>query len=465
MLKKDLALWLLVAPFVTSAVEAQPMSCVDLFQPSIETRLERLSPAFLQIYLQVQALRPDLVNGKQMPKWQDFNQLETLIKSVREAKKSLNTPEAQAELESIASQIVRELGQKPALDALAHAHRTHVPNDRYAPTEYELKLLYQFTLNKLNRELPAGVRIPLQRLPVDLRRPRINREAREFMVEFEKAFESRFPTTGFATFEEYEKAIRGSDDPHIKKAVEMIDKGQIEVVIRRPESARFWVPKVGFHNQYVTGSSNGSFLPSQRQRAEARLYDLFDSDSNPDQLGLSAYRSQDVEFMPKYATLRPSRDSGVTYAHNASYQYGSDFYVVNLAEVQDRLSWSHGDSLGVGWGDGKIEFWDASFVPWKYRLLMVDFLAGSLARNELGVPERGSLLKVSWAPSRYWETQILGALELKNISSFEFSQNPPSGRFLLDLIERGIPIYDCRTWPSVEWKPTEEDIRKAKEDQ
>jgi hypothetical protein len=448
----------LIAPPVLALVQVlSPMptraqTCESAFLTT-EERLARLGPDFVSIRDGIRNLPIDVVNGKRAPKWSDLDKLQKLIESVRNAKALLRAPEAKREFNAVALQMARELDSDPKLKDLATAHRWYQPTNRYQPTEYKLKLEYQRLLGKLNHELPRGARIPIQRLPVDLRRGRINQEAREFMREFEKSFEQRFPTTGYRTYEEYEAYLRNSDNPEIKKALEMIDKGQIEVVIRRPESGRFWVPKVGLQNQYVTGSSGGTFDPAFRKKAEQRLYDL---------VGEDAYRDQDPEFMPKYGTFRPKPESGVGYNREGSSQYGSDFYVLRLSDVQDRLSFTPNDSLYVGAQEGPLTHWSGTFIPWKYRLLMVEFMVDGLKGNAMVFPSRGRWSELIAYYFSYWETQILGTIDLSNVESFQFTANPPSGAFLYELLEREIPIYNARKWPPVEWHPSPAEREEAK---
>jgi hypothetical protein len=416
--------------------------------------LDRLGGAFSQAAIWIRSLSPDLVNGRQTPTWQDLNNLELLTKAIRSAKATLQSPEEMAEFTEVVLQFARELDQEPEFKNLATAHRWHQPTNRYKPTEYKLKLEYQKLLGKLNHELPRGARIPIQRLPVDLRRARINQDAREFMAEFEKSFERRFPTTGYKTYAEYEAYLRSSDDPQIKKALEMIDKDQIEVMIRRPESGRFWIPKVGFQNQYVTGSSKGFYQPYERQTAEMRLYDI---------VGKEAYRDHDAEFMPKYGTFRPAPESGVSFDSMVAGSYGPDLWVLRLSDIQDRLTFTPFDSLDVGEMRGPVEHWSATFIPWKYRLLMVELMKRELAKNSMSRPDGNLLPGLVKYRFSYWETQVLGAVDISNVASFQFTKNPPTGPFLLDLLKHKIPIYDARNWPPVEWQPTESQMKAAKE--
>jgi hypothetical protein len=446
-----LALFSLVAVLMSSS-QAIAQTCESAFLTADE-RLERLGSAFHSVAQQIRALPLDLISGERTPRWADFNQLNIVIQNLRIAKARLTSPEEQAEFTAIALEIARDLERDPALKDIANAHRSYQQGNQYKPTEYRLKLEYQQLLGKLNHELPRGARIPIQRLPVDLRRARLNQDARELMAHLEESFKARFPTTGFKTYAEYEAHLRSSKDPLIKKAIEMIDKNQIEVVIRRPESGRFWIPKVGLQNQYVTGSSKGAYSPNERRRVEQRLYDLGDE---------AGYGDRDPEFMPKYGTFRPAPKSGITYDSWSSWQYGEDFYVLRLADIQDRLSFTPDDSLHLGWEEGPLTHWSGSFIPWKYRLMMVELMLEGLSSNTMVKPSKGNWPEFLPKYQAYWETQILGALDLSNVESFQFVENPPSGAFLLDLLKRAIPIYDARQWPPVEWHPPASAIEEAK---
>lgn len=102
-------------------------------------------------------------------------------------------------------------------------------------------------------------------------------------------------------------------------------------------------------------------------------------------------------------------------------------------------------------------------MPWERRLLMVGFMLRGLAENSMNGPSQTSLIQSRfYVYDYYWEAQILGSLELKNIRSFEFTEIPPSGSFLLELLKNKVQIFDLRDGGRTEWQPSEEDIRRAK---
>jgi hypothetical protein len=254
-------------------------------------------------------------------------------------------------------------------------------------------------------------------------------------------------------YEDYVNSLRRKRDPFIKQALQMLDQQQVEVVIRRPEQGRFWVPRVGFQNQYITNSSRGSFNHEKRMEAESML-----TGTNHDE-----YVKLDNELKPKYGTLMARFDSKVKNSLSASSQYGEDFYVADMDKIKDRLTFTFGDSLSYGWYGENNKF-SGRFIPWKYRYLLTEIIASSLKRagefnltsanfedlkgltyiNEPGGPVMLNM--------RYYETQIYGRFDLDSIREYFFTQNPPDGEFLQELRKRKIKIYDYRTGVPKLWR-------------
>lgn len=457
------ALALLVA-MAAPASQAAPI-CSDVFARAPEERLAEISPAMASLLDSVSHLDPKLIGAEATPTWNDFYRLKTTILALREAKKALADETLLRETEEILRQLARK--DDSPLTKLATAKADHRPTGDYKPTEYELKLLYQFEIAKLNRELPRDARIPLQRLPLDARRAKFASGIQDLMTKLRTSFESRFATTGYPTYADYVKAVRASEDPLIKHAVEMIDTDQVQMVIRRPENARFWVPKVGFHNQYVTGTSKGTNDPQARREAETRLYARHDG-VNDVETAISEYSRLDPELAPKYGTLMPSRESNLRW-ETSSGHYGQDVYVLKKDRIANRTTFTFSDSLGHGWMRGPRTSWDATFIPWDSNLLLVQGMVEGLKAGQFGTPMAAAAgnLKYTLRPGYYWEIQILGPLNLKDVSEFHFTSNPPNGQFLLDLLKHGIAIRDARVGgaPGVEWIPTEEMIRAAQKDE
>lgn len=224
----------------------------------------------------------------------------------------------------------------------------------------------------------------------------------------------------------------------------MIDKGQILPIIRRVERARFWTPKVGFQNQFVTKSSQGSNNNNWRNTAESLMY------GNE---ALASYAARDPEFKAKYGTLTADPASGIVSANTSSRQYGQDFYILKTKNISDRLTFFPDDSLAYGYTGTVRNDLLGRFILWKYRFLMALFMVQDLKSHYFEKGSSSSLLPTGLTSGRYWEIQILGGLHFSDVESFEFTATPPSGEFLRELQRHGIKIRDRRSLPAKEWSP------------
>lgn len=387
----------------------------------------------------------DVLSGKAKPGWSEFHQLEEVLNKILAIKNRFkDRPEAWKELTSLASDMRELTLSMPGLKASFDARAAYVQEDQYEPTEFELKLAFQTYLERINQELPQELRIPLKDLPVDKRRERLIQDAREYAAKTREVFASRFTTPQFSSYASFETYLRSSEDPTVKRAVEIVDKDQIRPVIRRPESARFWVPKTGFQNQFVTGSSRGSYGPSHRNNVESQLFEVE---------SLETYQVRDAEFKPKYGTLMPKPESGLRSGSSIVYAYGTDIYGLKVSRVADRLSFTPDDSFAVYRGTA----WDQMVIPWSHRLLMIPFFLRAVRHPESDGfdrpnPDETIPLGLGGGTYFYWEIQILGPVSLDDVDYFEFSGEPPSGDFLRELEARKIKIYDGREQPAKPWK-------------
>lgn len=372
--------------------------------------------------------------------WESFRNLQQIKSAVERYVQHLNslTPE---QLMTERLSMDRYLSENPRVLEIFSKMET-VNDFPYLPTQYELRVAFIREVIRIVRLLPVEFRPRIARPHFDSRRLRINREAEDFMKEYLVRFDSIFSTTGYENYAAFEQALRSSTDPHIIKALEMIDKNQMEPVIRRPENGRFWIPKVGFQNQFITGSSQGFMGADGRNRAEANLT----------KTDLAVYQHLDNELKPKYGTLKSRPESGFASRLNSTDYYGPDIYTLKTDVIQNRLSFFIGDSLNSGWTpDGK---WGRLFSPWARRLLIVPFLAVALKSDIADLMyTQTSVLKTTSGSSSYWEIQIFGQLTLDMVSSFEFRGTPPTGEFLRELQIRNISIYDGRTTPATPWTP------------
>jgi hypothetical protein len=385
-------------------------------------------------------------------KWQDLANLdEQLLPIVKAYSEKVNamTPERR-NLERL--RILNHIGKDEDLKALFDGVARFEDKD-YLPTQYELKKEYVLKLIAILRELPEDFRPRVARVAYDPRTQRLNGEAEEFVKKMTDNYPEYLKKYTDVPYEDYVKSLRRKRDPFIKRALQLLDQSQVEVVIRRPESGRFWVPRVGFHNQYITNSSRGSFDHQKRMEAEALL-----TATNHDE-----YVKLDNELKPKYGTLMATFNSKTKNNLYASHQYGEDFYVADMEKIKDRLSFTFGDSLSYGWYGENNKF-SGRFIPWKYRYLLTELIASSLKRADefnLTAANLEDLQGLSFIKDdgsagglnlRYYETQIYGRFDLDSIKEYFFSENPPEGEFLAELRKRKIKIYDYRTGVPKLWR-------------
>lgn len=453
--KVYLALIGLMIPITYTAQAQAQLLCSTLFSESINLEEVRksLGPDLPNLISRISSLPVPVVSGRQKPTWDDFDQLEKILEDVKKIKNVFrDRPNARQEIHLLAQELQKEMVSSPFFIDFKKAVNSPLDTKAYLPTEYELKRAYQFYLARLNKELPRELRIPHKRIPLDSRREQIIAEAKKTSKELEVAFEKIFLTADSSNYAAFEAELRASTNPLVIKALQMIDNDQIQVVIRRPEAGRFWIPKTGFQNQFVTGSSKGSLDPFGRNSAENKMYN-FDN--------MEIYAAKDPEFKPKYGTLRANSQSGVVSSLSKTYWYGGDIYTLKIEQLKDRLSWFPMDSLGIGKRipkNGQKE-WDDLFIPWSYRLLMVPLMIRDLGQNQMNAGQISEdfpnvfnrtsyYFKVS---SNYWEAQILGSLTIRDVAELEFTQTPPSGEFLSQLRKYNIKIRDGRTQPAVDW--------------
>jgi len=137
----------------------------------------------------------------------------------------------------------------------------------YAPTEYDLKSLYQNLVLKLNEQLPQRLRLAVRQLVPDERPVQLKGDAETLVKTVAERFERLLPTAGHQSLAKFRETY-GSNAAR-KRLLDIMAEERFQMTIRRPENARWWVPKVGFQNQFVTGTSKGYYTPSGRNHVEA----------------------------------------------------------------------------------------------------------------------------------------------------------------------------------------------------
>lgn len=457
--------FLLPILFVTATAHAQ-MMCSDVMKVQVTVaEFETITGKSVQHYVEQfkAAIRPEVLSGKDKPTWQDFENMKNMLSSLKSLKQELkDKPETAHFLDSIATELKQTLAEDPAFQNLSALQKEVKENKKttFEPTEREMKRAYQFYVIELNKVLPRELRIPMVRLYSEGRVESLNKEAIDFTKRLEDKYVDFLKAQGIESYEAFVETLRKSEDPEVKLAMKLIEQNKVQVAMRRPEGARFWVPKVGFQNQFITKSSRGSLSPDGRNRAETALYALED---------ITTYSARDPEFKPKYGTLSlKPRTSAITPDISSSYQYGPDVYGFKTEAIQDRLTFYPTDSLGPGWSiRPELKTWDASLIPWKYRMLMVPHMVQALKEKtfKVGGDVLNLLPKSNFIGHHYYfETQILGAVRLQDVETFTFTTpgNPPRGEFLRELLKNNIKIYDGTAGLGPrqlkKWTPSAEDL-------
>lgn len=399
-------------------------------------------------FLHVVRNTPNIPNSR--IRWEDFQTLELLDIKLKDYSMYLEKmTDSQREVEK--TEILRLISENPDLRQALYSLEN--PSADYVDGSYRLRMSFMKRLIAILKILPTEFRPKVNKPPYDAKVKDLNRSAEIFVSELEAQFDKIFSTSGYESYAAYEAAVRSSPDIQVQKAIELIDQDRVKFVIRRPESGRFWTPKTGFQNQYVTKSSKGYFGNNERNNLEASMTAKTKEEYHP--------LSNDLK--PKYGTLMVDSPSVVNDNFQSS-QYGSDLYVLKKSTIETRVSFFPGDSLNhqsylrLPWRTmvSSPSHIQNMFIPWSRRLLMIPFMVRSLSEGNFDRPSLSDKdgININWENSRYhnyWEFQVFGLVTLDMVESFHFIGLPPNGEFLQELRKRNIKIFDARNYPAVEW--------------
>lgn len=328
--------------------------------------------------------------------------------------------------------------------------------------------------SKLEREAYRRVLSLIRLLPVELRfqiaRPKYDYSAQEsifrskdIIKNLESNIEDLFLKVEGITYEGYVKRLRNSKDERIIRSLHILDNNQMHFTMHRQETRREDIVISGFLNQFITHTSGGTLSPEARDKTESAMLNM------PSEM----YQNLSALVKPKYGTFMIAEESGVKNDLTMALTYGEDIYVFKTDDLQERMTFYPNDSLAkeAGFLGGLLTNvdspdWSKRLLPWKFRYLMIPFMLSHLNQNLFSVP----FIKRKEIPAEanlkifdtlqglfpipdysgpdfegiYWETQYLGSLSLRNAKMFIFTNNPPSGRFLMELRRRNIAIMDGR---------------------
>lgn len=412
---------LLMAPRTQAQVSCESIFSTQKISQTITARED-----LVLNYLEQERVR-QILSLEIPPKWEDFNALSVLKDSWKYLPDEGHSRMAEAR----------------ALDVLKSVHKS---SHTFGPAEYGLQVAYRETISEI---LPSSLKKFAEQIPRSDRHTRIDEQAQSIIQNINIQFEKLFPTTGFKSYAEYKEAVLTSENPALIDAFKLLESGNFDLSIRRPTSARFWIPKVGFQNQFVTRSSRGYYTPSGRNHCESGWTGV----------ALDAYEKMLPEAKPKYGSIRPKPNDVDSIAANSEDIYGEDIFILKKENLLKRLTFNIGDTnslvavnTGTNWEQRvhNATSWDQSFIPWEFRGLLAPFLD----RKKFGFPSSSTFNKLqkSWKlTDDYFEIQIFGELKWSDIESYQFQGNPPSGEFLELLQKHKIKIYDATQWPPKQW--------------
>ncbi len=274
----------------------------------------------------------------------------------------------------------------------------------------------------------------------------LKKKAEEIYQKQVERLEKVIHTSGFENYKSFLKFIKKNKNEIGENLIDIVLNEKLEISMRVPRQYREDVSQSGFLNQHQTGSSRGAFSPKRRSKAESRATGI----------ELKEYNKLDNNLKPKYCYIKPSNDLNMKYYSDDVSQYGDDIYVFKKRKVKKRLFWTAGDSLAFNMYNTKKygKFWNSMTIPWEFKAFIIPFLEKSAKTNEFELtssfnkdlfPQLKQDEKLQLNP-KYWEAQIWGVLNFKDVEKFIFTQNKPSGEFLKSLIKNKVEIFDGRNF-------------------
>ncbi len=382
--------------------------------------------------------------GSQKPKWDQYNQLKSLLKKAAQIKsqnRDYNFSEDQilmlkSELQSWALGLHQKALQIEATKELIS----------FIDANYGYFKMYE----RINSEVGLNI-FPVRFLEMVRPTQDLIKDAEKTIASNEKALSELFESTGHKSKSSYLRYVKA----HSAKAKKLLDLTQnhLVVAIHRPENARFWIPLSGFQNQRTTGSSNGSLNPDFRNQVESQL--TFQDKEK--------YSENSVRYMPNYGEARPEQGYKGFSPNTGANNYGTDLWIVKKELYDSRATWTPRDSFGQFrvTSRSQASYWDQMFVPWKYREFMVPYALNSEHQYFYGDAAKPKFkpFSPSFVPddfvlngtrygSSYFEVQFWGPLTIDDIQAFHFKNNPPDKEFYDLLASKGIEVWDERTWPA-----------------
>ena len=240
-------------------------------------------------------------------------------------------------------------------------------------------------------------------------------------------------------FDDYQKDWVKKNFIMSKKDMETLQEGIQSVVDSNAYSMRVNAKDMqsiidgGFKNQFETKTSGGTLSTRDRMTASYRLF------------GNDTLNMEDNEF-EKYGYLG-SNDLIADYKSSATGQYGKTIVKFNKDRLNDRVTYTVGDSLGNAlYNDvigGKIgDKCSVSGVP----VFSTDDLLDYFKESDLDLIDNADELAQIMG-CRYWELQFHGKLTIDDVDSVCFTKTDRdlvTDEMIDQLKDRGVKCYEIR---------------------
>lgn len=237
------------------------------------------------------------------------------------------------------------------------------------------------------------------------------------------------------SFKSWEKFSKNAFDSYKKTSDLFLDK-QYKFGVIAPSSLRTKIfgngENNGLVNQYIAGSSKGSFAHPLRVSAESS------------QLGLSLeeYMKVPLEYRPKYGILF----FGDTLTQFSPLQQYGDDLIILKHDLEKRITFTFGTSLTKFCNQNpriksnfaelaaKPNDWRKIYIPFRFFPIMFFYLRPELFNNNLNFLNFGNSLVV--------EIQIFGEVTIKDIQAIVFTKKYPTLEEIQLFYENNIVVYN-----------------------
>lgn len=380
-------------------------------------------PGYLDAYENLKKIPVNTFAGHVSPTWNDFHHLEAAIDALTKQNSLIKRSDAEVVLKK-----VREIFKKDREFLNRQLAQTNITLEPNYVTNIDLKILFFDAVHELNKRLPRSARFLIKSKPRTKRHAEYINEAKNIVKRLSTETKKRFEKNEYKTPENVVQAVK-QQGPIYNDLIDMVMNEKVEFAMVRPSRGRWWIGRLGFQNQRITGSSGGILNIKRRNDVEAKR-----SLSDP-----QAYETLSSEIKPNYGYLRPPLNSN--YKVRYPKEYGDDIYILDKTNLKDRVTWTYMDSLSL---ENNNDLWNALSTPWSERELLLPYLMKKFTENIFD-PTFSALHGMTGFASGYVELQFWGPVDLSSVKKFIYLQTPPDDEYAKILTRFGIEIIDGRS--------------------